>query len=111
MARKEVTDFQIDKAVQNGMIPRHYMIDDATDRLEGYVEVYLREEIRDESAVQDIEAVEQFMEAVEQFMEAAAISDGDMINYANISIFIWHKDLYRLLCRLCRERCRRHLRY
>lgn len=75
---KEVTDFQIDKAVKNGMIPRHYMNDDAT-RLEGYVEVYLREEIRDESAVQDIEAFE-------QFMEAAAISDGDMINYANISI-------------------------
>lgn len=76
---KEVTDFQIDKAVKNGMIPRHYMIDDATDRLEGYVEVYLREEIRDEAAVQDVEAFE-------QFMEAAAISDGDMINYANISI-------------------------
>lgn len=79
------------------------MIDDAT-RMEGYVEVYLREEIRDESAVQDIEAVE-------QFMEVAAISDGEMINYANISIFVWYKDLYRLLCRLCRERCRRHLRY
>lgn len=78
MARKEVTDFQIDKAVQNGMIPRHYMIDDAT-RLEGYVEVYLREEIRDEAAVQDVEAFE-------QFMEVAAISDGEMINYANIAI-------------------------
>lgn len=86
MARKEVTDFQIDKAVQNGMIPRHYMIDDAT-RLEEYVEVYLREEIRDEAAVQDVEAFE-------QFMEVAAISDGEMINYANIAIFIWHKDLY-----------------
>ena len=103
LARKEVTDFQIDKAVQNGMIPRHYMIDDAT-RLEGYVEVYLREEIRDEAAVQDVEAFE-------PFMEVASISDGEMINYANIAIFIWHKDLYRLLCRLCRERCRRHLRY
>ena len=77
MARKEVTDFQIDKAVQNGI--RHYMIDDATDRLEGYVEVYLREEIRDEAAVQDVEAFE-------QFMEVAAISDGEMINYANIAI-------------------------
>ena len=78
MARKEVTDFQIDKAVQNGMIPRHYMIDDAT-RLEGYVEVYLREEIRDEAAVQDVEAFE-------QFMEVTAISDGEMINYANSAI-------------------------
>ena len=54
------------------------MVDDATDRLEGYVEVYLREEIRDEAAVQDVEAFE-------QFMEAAAISDGEMINYANIA--------------------------
>lgn len=75
---KEVTDFQIDKAVQNGMIPRHYLVDDAMDRLEGYVEVYLREEIRDEAAVQDVEAFE-------QFMEAAAISDGEMINYSNIA--------------------------
>lgn len=75
---KEVTDFQIDKAVQNGMIPRHYLVDDATDRLESYVELYLREEIRDEAAVQDVEAFE-------QFMEAAAISDGEMINYSNIA--------------------------
>ena len=75
---KEVTDFQIDKAVQNGMIPRHYLVDDATDRLEGYVELYLREEIRDEAAVQDVEAFE-------QFMEAAAISDGEMLNYTNIA--------------------------
>ena len=75
---KEVPDFQIDKAVQNGMIPRHYLVDDATDRLEAYVDVYLREEIRDEAAVQDVEAFE-------QFMEAAAISDGEMINYSNIA--------------------------
>ena len=76
--KRSGTDFQIDKAVQNGMIPRHYLVDDATDRLEGYVEVYLREEIRDEAAVQDVEAFE-------QFMEAAAISDGEMINYSNIA--------------------------
>ena len=75
---KEVTDFQIDRAVQNGMIPRHYLIDDAIDRLEGYVEIYLREEIRDEAAVENIDAFE-------QFMEAAAISDGEMINYSNIA--------------------------
>ena len=75
---KEVTDFQIDRAVQNGMIPRHYLIDDAIDRLEGYVEIYLREEIRDEAAVENIDAFE-------QFMEAAAISDGEMKNYSNIA--------------------------
>ena len=74
----EVTDFQIDKAVQNGMIPRHYLADDATDRLEAYVDVYIREEILDEAAVQDIDAFE-------RFMEVAAISDGEMLNYSNIA--------------------------
>ena len=59
----EVTDFQIDRAVQNGMIPRHYMVEDATKRLSGYVKVYLDE----------------------RFMEVAAISDGEMLNYANIA--------------------------
>lgn len=75
---KEVTDFQIDRAVQNGMIPRHYLAEDATDRIEAYVKVYLDEEIRDEAAVQDIDAFE-------RFMEVAAISDGEMLNYSNIA--------------------------
>lgn len=74
----EVTDFQIDKAVQNGMIPRHYLADDATDRLEAYVDVYIKEEILDEAAVQDIDSFE-------RFMEVAAISDGEMLNYSNIA--------------------------
>ena len=34
-----MTDFQIDRAVQNGMIPRHYMVEDATKRLSGYVKL------------------------------------------------------------------------
>lgn len=75
---KEVTDFQLDKAVQNGMIPRHYLADNATDRLEAYIDVYIKEEIREEAAVQDIDTFE-------RFMEVAAISDGEMLNYANIA--------------------------
>ncbi|MBR4212795.1 MAG: ATP-binding protein [Bacteroidales bacterium] len=74
----EVTDFQLDRAVQNGMIPRHYMVPDATKRLKGYVEVYLNEEIREEGEVRELEAFE-------RFMEVAAISDGEMLNYSNIA--------------------------
>ena len=74
----EVTDFEIDKAVQNGMIPRHYMAKDAPDRIEGYVNIYLKEEIQEEALVQNIDAFE-------RFMEVAAISDGEMINYENIA--------------------------
>ncbi|MBR0047826.1 MAG: ATP-binding protein [Prevotella sp.] len=74
----EVTDFQIDRAVQNGMIPRHYMVEDATKRLSGYVKVYLDEEIREEGEVRELDAFE-------RFMEIAAISDGEMLNYSNIA--------------------------
>ena len=74
----EVTDFQIDRAVQNGMIPRHYMAEDATKRLSGYVKVYLDEEIREEGEVRELDAFE-------RFMEVAAISDGEMLNYTNIA--------------------------
>lgn len=31
LVSKEVIDFQINKAVQNGMIPRHYLVNNATD--------------------------------------------------------------------------------
>ena len=74
----EVTDFQLDRAVQNGMIPRHYMVADATKRLKAYVEVYLNEEIREEGEVRELDAFE-------RFMEVAAISDGEMLNYSNIA--------------------------
>lgn len=74
----EVTDFQIDKAVQNGMIPRHYLADDATKRLSGYIKVYLDEEIREEGEIRQLDSFE-------RFLEIAAISDGEILNYANIA--------------------------
>jgi predicted AAA+ superfamily ATPase len=74
----EVTDYQIDRAVQNGMIPRHYMVEDATKRLSGYVKIYLDEEIREEGEVRELDAFE-------RFMEVAAICDGEMLNYSNIA--------------------------
>ena len=74
----EITDFQIDRAVQNGMLPRHYLSDNAMKRLEGYVKVYLQEEIREEGEVRELDAFQ-------RFMEVAAISDGEMLNYSNIA--------------------------
>lgn len=41
----------IDRAVQNGMIPPHYAVKDAKDRIEAYVDLYLREEIQEEALV------------------------------------------------------------
>ena len=74
----EVPNLEIDRAVQNGMIPRHYLVKDATDRLESYVDLYLREEIQEEALVQNIDDFT-------RFMEVAAIPDGEILNYENIA--------------------------
>lgn len=74
----EIPDFDVPKALQNGLIPRHYLVGNATKRLQGYVEVYLQEEILEEAAVNNVDVFE-------RFMEIAAISDGEIINYANIA--------------------------
>lgn len=74
----EIPEFDIYRAVQNGMIPRHYMIDNAVRRLKSYVEIYLKEEIKEEALVRDINSFE-------RFLEVAAICDGEILNYENIA--------------------------
>lgn len=74
----EIPDFDIYRAVQNGMIPRHYMIENAVRRLKAYVDIYLKEEIKEEALVRDIVSFE-------RFLEVAAICDGEILNYENIA--------------------------
>ena len=74
----EIPDFDLDRAIQNGMIPRHYMVANARNRLKSYIELYLKEEIIEEAAVQK---VDDFI----RFLEVAAISDGEMLNYENVA--------------------------
>ncbi|MCF0185368.1 MAG: ATP-binding protein [Bacteroidaceae bacterium] len=74
----EIPDFDIHKALQNGMIPRHYMVSNAQRRLSAYVDIYLKEEIKEEAAVRDVGIFE-------RFLEVAAISDGEILNYENIA--------------------------
>ena len=38
----EIEDFDLDRAVNNGMIPRHYLVADASRRLSAYVGLYPR---------------------------------------------------------------------
>ena len=76
----EIPDFDLIKAVNQGMIPRHYLAD--ADRywqiLQAYVAVYLREEIKAEALVRN-------MSTFTRFLEAAALTDGEMVNYSNIA--------------------------
>ena len=74
----EIPDFDLERAIQNGMIPRHYMVANARKRLQGYIDLYLAEEIIEEAAVQKLD---DFV----RFLEVAAIMDGEILNYEKVA--------------------------
>ena len=74
----EIPDFDLERAVQNGMIPRHYMVANARNRMRAYIDLYLKEEIIEEALVRN---VDEFV----RFMEVAAIMDGEILNYENVA--------------------------
>ena len=74
----ELEDFDLDRAVNNGMIPRHYLIEDASRRLSGYVGLYLQTEIVEESVVRNLPSFN-------RFLEAAALTSGEMLVYTNVA--------------------------
>ena len=74
----EIPDFDIDKAVNHGMLPRHYLAANPTRLLSAYVDIYIREEIKEEALVRNLKAFQ-------RFLETAAVCDGEMINCNNIA--------------------------
>lgn len=74
----EIPDFDLFRAINNGMIPRHYMVQNPQKRLEAYIGVYLKEEIQEEAVVRQLSSFN-------RFLDVAAQCDGEMINYTNIA--------------------------
>lgn len=74
----EIPDFDIDRAVTFGMIPPHYLAKNPTRLLAGYINVYLKEEIKEEALVRNLDAFQ-------RFLEVAALTDGEIVNNANIA--------------------------
>ena len=74
----EITDFDLLRALNNGLLPRHYPAGDAHILLEAYVGEYLKEEIAAEALTRNIPAFN-------RFLEAAAFSNGDIVNYKKIA--------------------------
>ncbi|MBI2318621.1 MAG: DUF4143 domain-containing protein, partial [Betaproteobacteria bacterium] len=71
-------DFDLVRALNHGFLPRHYLADDAGDRIRAYVSEYMREEIAQEGLVRNLPAFS-------GFLSAAALSDGNIVNFANIA--------------------------
>ena len=74
----EIPDFDLMRALNNGMIPRHYIIENPQRRLQAYIGDYLNEEIR-------AEALSRNLTLFTRFLEIAAQSNGEMIVYNNIA--------------------------
>ncbi len=74
----EIQEFDLIKACNNGMLPRHYLVNDANKRLHAYVGDYLQQEIK-------AEALTRNLNTFSRFLEVAALSNGEVINYNNIA--------------------------
>lgn len=74
----EIPDFDLNRALNNGMIPRHYLVGNPQRRLQAYIGDYLQQEIIAESIVRKLQSFT-------RFLEVAAISDSEIINYTNIA--------------------------
>lgn len=74
----EIPDFDLLRAVNNGMLPRHYMTENAEPRLRAYVGDYLQEEIR-------AEALTRNLASFTRFLEVAALTDGEIVSFQNIA--------------------------
>ncbi len=74
----EVADFDLDRALNHGLLPRHYLSGSPKRLLQAYVGDYLREEITAEALTRNVPAFS-------RFLEVAALSNGEVVNYTNVA--------------------------
>ena len=74
----EIPDFSLIKALNSGLIPRHYDSARPLQLIQSYVGDYLKEEIVAEALTRNIPAFN-------RFLEVAALSNGEILNYTNIA--------------------------
>lgn len=74
----EIPDFDLQKALNHGLLPRHYLAVKPHKMLEAYLGSYLKEEIASEANIRNIGPFS-------MFLQKAAFSNGEMVNYSNIA--------------------------
>lgn len=74
----EIPDFNLERALNHGMLPRHYLSANPQSRLQAYIGDYLQQEIVEESIVRRLEAFT-------RFLQVAALSNAEIVNYTNVA--------------------------
>lgn len=70
--------FDLDRAVNVGLVPGIWFSDDPEEDLAGYISLYLEQEIMQEGATRNLPAFS-------RFLEVAALSNGEQINFQSIA--------------------------
>lgn len=78
LIKKEIPDFDLVRALNHGLLPRHYLSDSPEKLLAAYIGSYLQDEIISEAKIRNVQAFT-------RFLEVGAFSNGEMINYSNIA--------------------------
>ena len=74
----EIPDFSLERALNHGLLPCHYLDNSPQDLIAAYVGIYLREEILAESVVRSLPSFQ-------RFLHVAALSNGQPIQFASIA--------------------------
>jgi len=74
----EIPNFDIIKAVNNGLLPQHYLSSYPRKRMQAYVGNYLQQEIQEEAQLRNLRTFS-------RFLDVAALTNGEMVNFTNIA--------------------------
>lgn len=74
----ELPEFDLDRALNHGLLPRHYLSPSPRRLLRAYVGDYLREEIQAQALTRNIPAFA-------RFLEVAALANGELVSYSTIA--------------------------
>jgi predicted AAA+ superfamily ATPase len=76
----EIPDFNLLRALQHGLIPKHYLSDAIYihEYLAAYIDVYLTDEIRNEGLVRNLAGFA-------RFLDVAGLTNGEMVNHTNVA--------------------------
>ena len=72
------SQFDLCRALNNGLVPGIWFSDEPEEDIAGYVSLYLEQEIMQEGATRNLPAFS-------RFLEIAALSNGEQINYQSIA--------------------------
>ena len=70
--------FSLDRALNHGLLPPHYLSDDPDEGLASYVDRYLTEEIAAEGLARNLPGFA-------RFLQTAAVTNARMLNYTNVA--------------------------